>query len=268
MGEGERRHEYSASIARAASHLHFVFGQCSLRLQDFVAQITFEWFTLGRMFAHVEFQRILRLEDFAAHIAWVWNGRLIPVFCILMALESVLLAEFHAALPAFIWFFTGICGKRDGGERFGAIHSANEVTYVVACEKWAICFGWIPSSRWCTRMDALRCEWTVKFNNFSSNCHIRAFGFEIVGITMCDFSDPFCVNALPQMVHTYGLYPSWEIMWRVKLVPVLNSLLHLEQKCPFRLALLLLFIGDLVFLLRVLTSVDCPASDASAASGS
>lgn len=87
------------------------------------------------MFAHVEFQRILRLEDFAAHVAWVWNGRFVRVFCILMTLESVLLAEFHAALTAFVWFFAGICGKRDEIEHFEAIRGANKVTYVVACEK-------------------------------------------------------------------------------------------------------------------------------------
>lgn len=83
------------------------------------------------------------------------------------------------------------------------------------------------------------------------------------GITMCDFSDPFWVKALPQILHTYGLFPSWEIMCRVKLVPVLNSLLHFVQKCSLLLPVLLFLNDDFVLLLAVLFSVDWPTSAAS-----
>lgn len=69
----------------------------------------------------------------------------------------------------------------------------------------------------------------------------------LLDFTICDLSEPFCVNELPQMLQTYGFRPSCVILCRVKLVRVLNVLLHTSHLLSgFELdATLVLFGGDL-----------------------
>lgn len=88
----------------------------------------------------------------------------------------------------------------------------------------------------------------IFFSYFSFwNCDKR------LSFTMCDFNDPFCVNALPQIEQTYGFRPSCVILWRVKLVRVLNDLWQTSQRLSWFELLVLLAVFWCVLLLFVVS---------------